>query len=262
MYFFYVDEAGSPEGHHEPLLEGETPIFSLNAMSIREDNWKAFDRNYLTLKRRFFEKEIGTRTAEYFETKGSELTRPGNRANIRGHKFIKQVLSLCEKHEASLFSIVFIKNSTKPTSKKSLYTMALQYLCERFQAFLEETTDNENGMIIVDSRMHNIDLEVAQSHLSFIFGHKTGRTCDRILEAPMFANSRLTAGLQVIDIVGSCIYSNFYHRNRIFIPNALDYSHMGVYWQEVTSLEFKSQKTYDGHSRNGFRVIDFKAGPN
>ncbi len=30
MYFFYVDEAGSPEGHHEPLLDGETPIFSLD----------------------------------------------------------------------------------------------------------------------------------------------------------------------------------------------------------------------------------------
>jgi len=259
MYFFYVDEAGSPEGHHEPLLEGETPIFSLNALCIRENNWRAFDRNYLTLKKRFFQKEIGNGVAEYFEIKGSELTRPGNRTNIRGHKFIKQAFSLCKKYETSFFSIIFIKNPNQPTPKKSLYTMALQYLCERFQAFLEERIGDENGIIIVDSRMHNIDLEVAQSHLSFVFGHKTGRTCDKILEAPMFANSKLTAGLQVIDIMGSCIYTNFYHRNCMFVPGALDYSHMGVYWPELSSLEFKSQKLYDGHPRNGYRVIDFCA---
>lgn len=112
--------------------------------------------------------------------------------------------------------------------------------------------------------MHNVDLEVAQSHLSFIFGHKTGKTCDRILEAPMFANSKLTAGLQIVDIMGSCIYANFYHRNCMFVPGALNYSHMGTYWAYLSTLEFQSQRFYDGHRRSGYRVIDFcsqKAGP-
>lgn len=257
MYFFYIDESGSPEGHHEPLLEGETPIFCLNSLCVQENDWKGLDRDYLRLKKRFFSKEIGGGAAEYFEIKGSELTRPGNRTNTRGQKFIEQVLHLCERYGVHLFSIVFIKNPNQPTSKKSLYTMALQYLCERFQAFLEERIDGENGILVIDSRMHNIDLEVAQSHLSFVFGHDTGRTCERILEAPMFVNSKLTAGLQVIDIVGSCIYTNFYLRNCMFVPSALDYSHMGKYWPDLSSLEFKSEKLYDGHPRNGYRVIDF-----
>ncbi len=257
MYFFYVDEAGSPEGHHEPLLDGETPIFSLNSLCVKENDWRDLDRDYLRLKKRFFHKEIGNGIPEYFEIKGSELTRPGNRANKRGHSFIEQVFHLCKKYSTPLFSIIFIKNSAEPTSKKSLYTMALQYLCERFQAFLEEGGTGENGIVIIDSRMHNIDLEVAQSHLSFVFGHKTGRTCDRILEAPMFSNSKLTAGLQIADIIGSCVYTNFYHRNCMFVPGALDYSHMVRYWSELSGLEFKSQKLYDGHPRNGYRVIDF-----
>ena len=257
MYFFYVDEAGSPEGHHEPLLEGETPIFSLSSLCVRENNWRALDRDYLRLKRRFFQKEIGSGIAEYFEIKGSELTRPGNRTNKRAHKFIEQVFGLCGKYSIPLFSIIFIKNPTQPTPRKSLYTMALQYLCERFQAFLEEGIDGEYGILIMDSRMHNVDLEVAQSHLSFIFGHETGRTCDKILEAPMFANSKLTAGLQIIDIMSSCIYTNFYQRNCMFVPSALNYSHMVIYWPHLSALEFKSQKFYDEHPRNGYRVIDY-----
>lgn len=257
MFFFYVDEAGSPEGHHEPLVSGETPIFTLNSMCVSENNWRDFDRGYLRHKNRFFSREIGCSVAEYFEIKGSELTRPGNRGNKRGHKFIEQVLHLCEEYNTSLFSITFIKNVSNPTSKTSLYTMALQYLCERFQAFLEESTTDENGIIIIDSRMRNVDLEVAKSHLSFVFGHETGRTCDKILEAPMFTNSKLTAGLQVIDIVGSCIYANRYHRNCMFVPGALDYSHMEKYWSSLSDLEFKSREMYEGHPRNGFRVIDF-----
>jgi hypothetical protein len=260
MYFFYVDESGSPEGHHAPLLNGETPIFSLNSLCIRDNTWRELDREYLRLKNRFFRNEIGTKRPEYFEIKGSELSRPGNCTNRRAHQFIKQVIGLCTKHNATLFSIIFIKNPAKPTPKRSLYAMALQYLCERFQIFLEENPDQTNAILILDSRMHNVDLEVAKSHMSFIFGHETGKTCDKILEAPMFANSILTVGLQVVDIIGSCIYSNFYQRNCMFVPGALNYSHMTTYWPDLETLEFKSQELYEGRSRNGFRVIDFEVG--
>ena len=136
--------------------------------------------------------------------------------------------------------------------------MALQYLVERFQLFLEERPSDEEGMMIVDSRVKNLDQVVAQSHLSFVFGHVTGKTCDRILEAPLFADSTLTAGLQVTDIVGSCIYTNFYLRN-CQVPGALDYSHISYCWQDLKDMEFKSAKLYDGYPKNGFRVIDFSA---
>lgn len=156
-----------------------------------------------------------------------------------------------------MFSIIFVKNVVKPTPKMSLYTMALQYLCERFQSFLEESPEQTNSILILDSRMSNIDIEVAKSHMSFIFGHDTGKTCDKILEAPMFANSMLTVGLQIVDIIGSCIYSNFYQRHRMFFQGALDYSHMILYWPSLDILQFKSKALYDGHTRYGFRVIDF-----
>ena len=258
MYFFYVDESGDPESHHEPLLNGETPIFTLNSLGINEKYWKDIDRDYHRLKIRFFGQQIGTREAQYYEIKGNELTGHHNRNNRRDQAFIQQVLNLGEKYNAVLFSIIFIKNPTNPTSKKSLYTMALQYLVERFQSFLEENTTNDNGIIIIDSRIHNLDINVAKSHLSFIFGHETGKSCDKIIEAPMFVDSRLTTGLQVTDIIGSCIYTNFYHRNGMFIPNAIDYSHMETYWPQIDSMQFKGKITHDGHVRNGFRVIDFQ----
>jgi hypothetical protein len=257
MYFFYIDESGNPESHHEPLLNGETPIFTLNAICISEDHWRNLDREYLRLKKRFFSTEIGSKSPEYYEIKGNELTSPHNRTNKRGHAFIKQVVNLYHQYNNSVFSIIFIKNPTKPTPKKSLYTMALQYLVERFHAFLEERADGGNGLLIIDSRMHNLDIEVAKSHLSFVFGHETGKTFNKIIEAPMFADSRLTAGLQITDIIGSCIYTNYYYRNCMFVQGAVNYSHMVNYWTILSDLQFKSKNLYEGYQRNGYRLIDF-----
>jgi len=135
--------------------------------------------------------------------------------------------------------------------------MALQYLVERFHALLEESEDDENGIMIMDSRMHNLNLEVAKSHLSFIFGHDTGKTFDKIIEAPMFADSRLTVGLQVTDIIGSCIYTNYYYKNSMFFPGATDYSHMDKYWSYLSACQFRSRDLYDGYPRNGYRLIDY-----
>lgn len=257
MYFFYIDESGNPDIHHEPLLNGETPIFTLNSISVRENDWKRLDREYNKLKRRFFSKEIGTKRAEYFEVKGRILTQRHNRNNRRYHAFIKQVLLLCQNYGIWFFSIIFIKNPNSPTDKKSLYTMALQYLVERFHALLEESEEDENGIMIMDSRMHNLNLEVAKSHLSFIFGHDTGKTFDKIIEAPMFADSRLTVGLQVTDIIGSCIYTNYYYKNSMFFPGATDYSHMDKYWSYLSACQFRSRELYDGYPRNGYRLIDY-----
>lgn len=232
-------------------------MFGLSALCIRDRDWRDLDRDYLKLKKRFFQKEIGADRPEYFEMKGSELTRPGSATNRRGHAFINQVIGLCTTYQATLFSVVFLKNAAKPTSKHSLYTMALQYLCERFQIFLEEYPEDTNATLILDSRMKNVDLAVAKSHMSFVFGHQTGRTCDKILEAPMFANSTLTVGLQMVDIMGSCIYTNFYKKN-ITVPGALDYTHMLPYWSAIDSLQFKSHNQYDGYIKTGFRLIDFR----
>lgn len=226
-------------------------------MCIRENQWRGLDRDYLALKKLFFSSEISDRPPEYYEIKGHALVQPHNRKSKRRHEFIKRVCALCQKYDAALFSIIFIKNPKKPTSKRSLYTMALQYLVERFQIYLDEKPEPENGLMIVDSRIQALDIVVAKSHLSYIFGHNTGKTCDRIIEAPLFANSTLTTGLQITDIIGSCIYSNYYLRNCMFVPGHLDYSHINYSWPFLQSLEFKSACQYEGHQKYGFRLIDF-----
>jgi len=253
MFFFYIDESGSPDRHHVPILVGETPIFVLTSICIHETDWRKIGHDFVMLKQRFFKNEIGSNVPMITEIKGTELSRPGSRSNRRNHAYIKGVLQLCNVYSMPFFSIIIKKDNIHPADKTSIYTMSLQYLVERFQAFLDEHDDN--GLMIVDSRVHNIDSQVANSYLSYVFGNVSGRQCNRIIEAPMFADSRLTAGLQIVDIVSSCIYTNQYYLKCRHISGAADYSHMRQYQSYLNNREFHSKFRHNGYLKHGYRYI-------
>jgi len=266
MFLFYVDESGSPHSHDEPLLNGQTPLFVLASLGLNANQWRTIDRLYLSLKLKFFPKEIGPEGPEQYEVKGSNLVGPHNRDSRRRHAFVRRAMDLCLQNGARGFAIIFRKNPSNPTSSISMYTMALQYLVERFSCFLEEAAEGviagfapqqAQGIVIADTRLSNLDLNVAVSHLSFVFGNPVGQTCLRVIEAPMFTFSELSVGLQLTDIFAGCLYSRAYQRHCRGIPGCFDYSHMEYFGNYADQLEFRSQKTYGGHHVKGYRYIDF-----
>jgi hypothetical protein len=258
MFLFYVDESGSPHPHSEPLLEGQTPIFVLASLVFHADRWRSLDRAYRNVKLRYFQKEIG------------KVIGPHNRTSRRRHAFTREVMNLCMQNNAKGFAVIIRKDPDSPASSTSMYTMALQYLVERFNCFLEETTqglspgieaEHAQAVIVADTRLNNLDLNVAISHLSFIFGNPVGQKCVRMIEAPTFTFSQLSVGLQLTDIFAGCVYARAYRRHCHGMPQGRDYSHMNYFNPYGDELEFRSQQAYDGHRIRGYRFMDFNEAP-
>lgn len=272
MILFYVDEAGSPDSHDVPLLEGQTPLFILSAVALRGSSWRDLDRGLLGLKKTYFLPEMKAfeaadpirRRYEHFEIKGKELLRPGNARSRRRMVFVRKVFNLADGFGARLFAAIWRKSANAPTDSVSMYTHSFQILSERFQHYCEEL--NELGIIVADSRTHGLDFTVAAGHLSFIFGHPEGRQYTRLIEAPMFADSVLSAGVQLADMLGSCLYGYYYQRkcsdvsglfhaaNNAVTPKQLaanpggpwkqvlparDYSHCAAFWPWLDKLQFR-----------------------
>lgn len=137
--------------------------------------------------------------------------------------------------------------------------------------FLREA--DGTGMMIVDSRMAHtrrgsgLDYTVAKSYLSFVFGNQEGRQLKRIIEAPLFVDSQLTAGIQIADIVAALVYGNHY-REKLAPEGAdeavgyLDYRHTLRYWRPLREIVFESANVYhEGKALFGLRVIDHRDGP-
>lgn len=270
MIIFYVDEAGNPHSHHEPLLQGETPLFCLSAVALHSSRWRELDRAILKLKQTYFSREMTAFAAlrpdmrpEHYEVKGSELFRPSNARSRRCRVFAGKILNLCESLNVRLFSVIWRKDAANPAAPVSIYTHSLQVLAERFHHYCCQV--GERGLIVGDARTRTLDFQVAAGHLSFIFGHPEGRTYTWLTEAPMFVDSVLSAGVQVADILGSCIYGNYYQLRCSGIaglfagPNpvsprevatgasrpwvtripARNYKHCASHWQKLDALQFK-----------------------
>ena len=253
----YVDESGDVRKHDLPLKNGQTPIFTLTGLALPLAEWRNIDRDFLNLKRVFFQPEIerSSKRPEYYEIKGNNLCSPRNKDSRRRQVYIQGLCDLVGRYEGRLFCVTVIKNSQHPTSATSIYTSSLQYMVERFNIYISEHPVYDKGLIIADSTKR-FDFDVASSHMSFIFGSDTGRLLTHIYEAPLFADSKLTSCLQIVDNLSSVIYSNHYDYYCRSIAGACSYEHMKKHFDRVRALEFHSRREYEGYIKHGFRVIN------
>jgi hypothetical protein len=267
----YLDETGNPEAHALPLPSGETPAFTLGGVALPLERWREFDRKYLYLKREFFAAEIdrSSKVDAVWEIKGSDLLAPRNAKSGRNRAFCLRVIALVKEFHGRVFGVTFLKGTKNPMPRNSMYTKGLQILAERYDIFLREC--NCTGVLILDSRMAHtrkgggLDYTVAVSYLTFIFGNKEGQLLKRIIEAPLFADSGLTCGLQIADIVSALIYTNAY-REKI-APNGadakygyLDYRHTSSLYQPFREMVFESTNRYAGFKTFGLRTLDHRDG--
>lgn len=261
----YVDEAGNADPHRLPLPSGQTALFVLGGVALPLSEWRDIDREYLRLKRTYFSAEMeNTKRGRPEHWEAKDLTQPRQRTSARRQAFLHEVLNLLQRWQAALFAITFLKNPSTPAPPMSMYTAGAQQLAQRFSPYIAEHPRFDHGIMIMDSRSRTrkgtqSDFQVGASYLSYIFGHETGRQFTNLMEAPLFADSRLTAGLQLAHHVASLVYGNHCDYHLRDLEGALDYSHLQQYWPRLAALEFRSRREYDGYIVRGFRRNDHRS---
>ena len=259
-----MDESGSTDGYTLPIPNGRTPVFTLTAVALRLDQWRDIDRKFNNLKGGFFPDVLARKTRkEEIEIKGQELSAPRNKGSDRRHRFLKEVFQLLKASNAKLFCVTFIKSDTEGMSPRSMYTHGFQILLERFNHYVVNNPDNKAGIMIRDSRAgaikgQGLDKEVAKSFQSFVFGNPLGKTLTAMHEAPLFADSQITVGIQLADIASSCIYANHYYYYVRNLPGAIDYAHMQSYWAYLDDLQYKYSSVDESEKIFGFRVLNHR----
>ena len=265
----YLDETGTTDRHSIPLSKSMTPMFTLAGVILPVDRWRDYDRAFLRLKRDFFAKEIdaSSKIDAVWEIKGSKLFSPRNADSERNKVFVYKVIDLIKSFDGSVVGVNFLKSVRDPMARSSIYTKGLQILAERFDVFLRER--DSKGFMIIDSRMAHmrkgsgVDYTVAVSYLSYIFGNDEGRQLKKIVEAPMFADSGITAGLQIADIISGLIYADTYQHK--LSPGGgdkevgfLNYAHCQKFHAQLNDVVFQSRNKYGPRRLFGIRTIDHR----
>ena len=209
MKICYIDESGC-SGSLPHATSDIQPVLIISGLFIDYGNLHDITKDLLNLKRDMLSGRAPDRR-HYLnnilsEIKGSELRKNAcaDGHDLRRHTlgFMDKSIKICESVDARVVGRVWIKKIGEPINGRSIYTSSIQAIASNFQDYL--AGQNDFGIIIADSRVKNLNNQVA--HSIFTKKFKGGRDdYDRIVELPTFGHSENHAGLQLIDTICSGI---------------------------------------------------------
>jgi hypothetical protein len=204
----YVDESGGVE---DPRSRSDaTPLMVIAGVAFDHGDLLSLTREFLRLKRRFFPGKApgaGKHLDQILaEVKGKELRmllRSASRTKRRhAIGYLDKMLQLVAAHNGRLMGRVWIKAPGAPLDPRASYAYAIQDIARTFQNYLEQRDDV--GLLVCDARMQNQNAEVA--HSIFTQKHQfAGDALNRLVEVTTFGHSVNHAGLQMADLLASCV---------------------------------------------------------
>lgn len=205
MYVCYIDESGDTSTLKDDKAQ---PAFIICGLFIQQSLLFRLTHDFITLKQRFNPTALpaGSRRMDWIrkEVKGTDLRSDvsSNSHRKRRHAigYLDNVMGLLEQQGVRLAGRVFIKELNQPINHVSIYSNAVQYICQHFEHWLQ--SQGSRGLVIIDSRSPPQNIWACHS----IFTQKFkggGDAYPSLVEAATFGHSDNHAGLQLADLVCS-----------------------------------------------------------
>jgi hypothetical protein len=206
----YIDESGNLKGLPAMPTDDDQPVFAMTGLVFDSAELRNIVNEFLLLKQLFFP-GLPYRSNQFLdcvlsEIKGAEirknLLRETRQKRRHARLFMGRVFSLIASHSGTIFSRIYVKALNRGMSHRSVYTAAMQGILENFDRYLASV--NDVGICIADSR--DFRQNVNASHSIFTRKYSAGSSnYSRIAELPVFGHSDNHVGLQLCDLVSSCI---------------------------------------------------------
>ena len=193
MYFFYIDESGTPESS-----DSTSRFFVVCSTVFHNSRWPDLYRKMEGLKKQFFPSTFSHHGSEI---KGSDLVSKHALKSYLKRNFAHQILNIHASFQLPIFVVIIDKDkSRRPCNYSWLYPLCIQYLQISIHSFLEDQGGDHRGILILDEINPKRTLVHSKEHLTYRFGNPEGRQYTRIVETPFFVNSFYSPGIQVADL--------------------------------------------------------------
>ena len=186
----FIDESGHPH----PMDSNQWSV--VVACCFSEPDSRRVARTLHALKRDVLQREK-------MEMKGVKLL---NRSVFRNRRervaFVEEFFSTLLNLPVVIFAIVVERPSTPPLGDETFLPLYFQYLVERIQLLAE--ADDDMATLLFDGNGENFG-GLSTKFNSFLYRSNQGQLYTRITDAPFFVDSKITAGIQIADMVASVI---------------------------------------------------------
>jgi hypothetical protein len=233
----YIDESGKPHANdpHDYAV--------LGAITIHPCHQREFCNQVFNYKKRYW--GVDDPVGERFELKGRLLLNRKGVQNSKNIKLVRNILKLCKRYRVTTFASIHPRPSPQNQEVMTVEYITRWYivLLESINDFMLEMEPEHRAMIVFDEYTREHDALRARAFSNFLFRSDTGKRLGCIGDTAFFADSTVTPGLEVVDIITYCI-GRHYCGNRPDIP--------AQFYQQIEAMQFQS--TFHP-SHVGFREV-------
>jgi len=241
MYFFYIDESGTPESS-----DTTSRFFVVCSTVFHNSQWPELYKKMEGLKRHFFPKTFSRHDSEI---KGSDLVSKHNIQNKVKRNFAHQIINIHDSFGFPIFAVIIDKDkSNKECRYRWLYPLSIQYLQISIHSFLEDQGNDHRGILILDEINPKRTLIHSKEHLNYRFGNPNGKKYHRIVETPFFVNSLYSPGIQMADLFAAII-----RRQEEMMTKGEYCKYTNTLYQRVFRKTYQTIKT----TENGFKITGY-----
>lgn len=196
----FIDESGHPR----PTDSTKRPV--LLAACIKETDIRQINRYIYKTKLDIFEKsDVEIKATNLINKK--TLTQKYS----KNKEFVDKIMSIIPQFNVKIFAVIMEKPDFNPYIKDGILPKQYFYMLKRIELFCQ----NHNypmSMVIFDEQDRNEDKKISIAFNNFLYQSSLGKTFEKILEVPLFANSQITNGIQLADLMAG-IVRHYYENN-------------------------------------------------
>jgi len=134
----------------------------------------------------------------------------------RKWELTQRIFDLIANTNLCVFAVIMERPTRKPFIE--LGTLPYQYrrLLERINVYVHQFgRENEMAVLVFDGEgMGGIPGGLAIAISNYLFRHPRGQALTHIFDTPLFVDSKITPGVQLVDMIASCIRQ--YEENELF----------------------------------------------
>lgn len=198
----YVDESGTP------YPKDASTWSVLAGVCVDEDEThRRLSRSIYAVKRRLLGEERSFRT----ELKANDhLRRTVIEKSALYRELIESVFSVIDNLDLAIFAVAMPRPERKPVIDPLHLPPQYRFLLQRVDALMDQSHVNGDrypgkAIMLFDGESAANRSGLAARLSRFLFLSAEGQRFQRVLDTPLFVDSRVTPGIQVADLVAGCI---------------------------------------------------------
>lgn len=208
MYFLFMDESGNPALDSKKISTRPCVIAGL---AIPDGAWRVIDNQFRAIKSRY-EVDGEIKWRHFGSTTSGPLVHLDKAKRDALRRDIYQLVT--SRNAVRIMAVVGVPTDYQDhgwyrKEPDGFYRGALKALSERFQYFLQdmerETAQAQNGLLVCDARDRTTDQRLVESMHELMAGGPYMAKYDNIIEGLFMADSKLSTGIQLADMVAGAI---------------------------------------------------------